>query len=91
MKKLIALAVFLVTWKTFTADMSFPEPILKSSSSLYIYTPPPSCDLNAHFHKEEATDWFKARARRIELENTKDVYDVKVWEFQEPESPREVK
>lgn len=72
MKNLILITLFLVSWRTFKAE--------------YVSTPrwaKDSCELKTEYHQETAENYFKARARQVELENKGGNYDVKIWELKE--------
>lgn len=71
MKRIALIAMFLVTWKTFTATA---KPDQK----------PAECVVKTEAHQEEYFDWFKAAARATAIKAEPGNYDVKVWSIEEP-------
>lgn len=83
MRRLWAVALYLVTWRTFSARLNkvasgeYPGPLQLSTNY---------CVLDSEAHQEEYSSWFTAAERAHELKLTVENYDVRMWRMDEPEA-----
>jgi hypothetical protein len=75
------LVIYLVTWKTFDAVYN---PYWEKEPNTG------KCELKSMAHQEEYQNWFHAARRAAELKQEPANYDVKTWEYQEPQK-KEIK
>ncbi|HYF37205.1 MAG TPA: hypothetical protein VD994_18030 [Prosthecobacter sp.] len=77
----VLLAVYLVTWKTFSAVSAGGTVDHAKNGAMSIE---PACRLVMDTHHQEFFDWFKAAALATELKLNPDNFDVRLWEMYEP-------